>query len=136
VRTLATVGNALWVSVTAESVDAGKPTLFRIDTSTNKITVRADPKVTGNADTFPAVFAPGDGTLWLQTDPRRLSQIDATTGATIRTLALPLGSNVHVANYWMSWIVAGFGSYWITSWLGQGGTMDPARGSLYRVAGS
>ena len=134
VRAVVVAGKALWVSIAAESIPPGRPTVFRVDTDTNRVTAKLAPKVTGNIDTFPAVMAAGNGTIWLQTTPRALRQIDPTSGASIRTLAIPLRGKRPLGDYWMSQIAAGFGSNWITIWPGQDGPTDPAIGSLLRLA--
>jgi streptogramin lyase len=132
VHTVATVGKALWVSLAIASVPRGRPTVFRVDTDTNRVTAKLSPKVAGNTDTFPAVMTAGDGTLWLQTTPNALRQIDPKTGAPIKTLTIPLPGKRPLDDYWMSQIAAGFGSNWVTTWPGQGGPTDPAVGSLLR----
>ncbi len=134
VRSVAAVGKALWVSLTIASVSRGRPTVFGVDTDTNRVTVKLAPKVAGNTDTFPAVMTAGDGTLWLQTTPNALRQIDPKTGAPIKTLTIPLPAKRPLDDYWMSQIAAGFGSNWVTIWPGQGGPTDPAVGSLLRFA--
>ena len=134
IQTVAVVGTSLWAAVTVGSVLPGRPTVVRIDTDTNRVTARLAPKVAGNSDAFPSLKAGGDGTLWLQTRPDRLTQIDPTTGAAIKTLAVPLAGNHPLGDYWASETTAGFGSTWVTSWPGQGGPTDPEVGSLYRLA--
>jgi hypothetical protein len=128
-RGIGAVGNALWVSVAASH----GPTLVRLDMRTNRITFKSRPKITGNADAFPAVITPGDGTLWLQTGPRSVTQINPANGRHIRQIALPIKQGRPIADYWNSAMVAGLGSYWITSYPGQGGPTDPSVGTLIRM---
>jgi streptogramin lyase len=129
VRGIALVGNSLWVSAAASH----GPTLVRLDTRTNRITRTSRPKTTGNPSAFPAVVAPGDGTLWLQTGPHSITQIDPANGRSIRRVVIPLDPGRPIADYWNSAMVAGFGSYWVTSYPGTGGLSDPSVGTLIRV---
>lgn len=133
VQSVVVAGKALWVSVTRASVLPGRPTLFRIDTRTNRVTARLDPPVTGNTDTFPALTTAGNGTLWLQTAPNALRKIDPTTGAPSNKLAIPLPGKRPLGDYYPSQIAVGFGSDWVTIWPGQQGVTDPAVGSLLRI---
>jgi hypothetical protein len=128
-RGVAAVGNALWVSVASSH----GPTLVRLDMRTNRITLRARPRITGNADAFPAVMAPGNGTLWLQTGPGSITQINPANGRQIRKVALPLDPGRPASDYWNSAMATGFGSYWVTSYPGQGGLSDPSTGTLIRI---
>ena len=134
VESVVAVGKALWVSVTLASVPPGRPTVFRIDTDANRVVATLRPAVTGNPDTFPALATAGNGTIWLQTSPSTLRQIDPTTGAPGNTLTIPLPSGRPPGDYYPSQIAVGFGSDWVTTWPGQGGATDYAVGSLLRIA--
>jgi hypothetical protein len=129
VRGIASVGDALWVSVAATR----GPTLIRVDTRNNRIALQTRPPIAGNPDAFPAVMAPGDGTLWLQTTPAALTQISPSTGRPLRQLRLPLDRSRPIEDYWGSTLAAGFGSYWATILPGQGGPGDPSKGALVRL---
>jgi streptogramin lyase len=128
-RGTAAVGNSLWVSVAAKH----GPTLVRLDMRTNRITYKARPKINGYARAFPAVTAPGNGTLWLQTGPDSITQINPTNGRSIRKIPIPLTRGRRITDYWNSAMAAGFGSYWLTSYPGTGGLSDPSVGTLIRV---
>jgi hypothetical protein len=130
VRGIGAVGKALWISVAASS----GPTLVHVDLRTNQITQRLRPAVGGNSDAFPAITAPGDGTLWLQTTPTAITEINPGNGNPIRTLKLPVDPSHPIDDYWNSTLAFGFGSYWITSYPGQGGLNDPSTGALIRIA--
>jgi hypothetical protein len=129
VRGIAAIGNSLWMSVAAKH----GPTLVRLDMRTNRITYKARPKLSGYARAFPAVTAPGDGTLWLQTGPQSITQINPTNGRSIRTITIPLTRGRRISDYWNSAMAAGFGSYWVTSYPGTGGLSDPSIGTLVRA---
>jgi streptogramin lyase len=130
VRGIGSAGPALWVAAAASR----GPTLVRIDMRTNRITRRLTPALTGNRDAFPALLAPGDGTLWLQTGPGAISRIDPMSGKRLTQLTLPLDPSRPTADYWNSALVAGYGSYWATVYPGQGGLNDPSTGTLLRLA--
>lgn len=130
VRGVGSVGPSLWVSTAASS----GPTVVRIDMRTNRITRELRPKIAGNPDAFPAVLAPGDGTLWLQTSPASIARIDPTSGRRLAQLTLPLDPTRPSADYWNSALVAGYSSYWATVYPGQGGLNDPSTGTLLRLA--
>jgi hypothetical protein len=104
-----------------------------VNLRTNRITQRLRPPISGNSDAFPAITAPGDGTLWLQTTPAAITEINPRNGHPIRTLTLPLDPNRPIDDYWNSTLAVGFGSYWITSYPGQGGLNDPSTGALIRI---
>jgi hypothetical protein len=129
VRGVGSTGSALWISAAASR----GPTVVRIDMRTNRITRRLRPALTGNTDAFPAILAPGDGTLWLQTGPGTIQRIDPTIGKPLGQLALPLDPARSTTDYWSSTLVAGFGSYWATVYPGQGGLGDPSTGTVVRL---
>ena len=135
VASIAAADGSIWETQSSDSAGPGIPwTLVQLDPFTAKVTKRLKPPIRGASDAFPYVSTDGDGTLWLQTGPASIEQINPSTGKPVRTILIPLHPGRAATDYWNSSIVHGFGSYWITVWPGQGGPSDPATGTLLRVA--
>jgi hypothetical protein len=135
VRSIAAAAGSIWETQQSDAAGAGIPwTLVRIDAADGNVTRRRRPPIRGAGDAFPYVSSAGDGTMWLQTGPASIEQINPSTGKPVRTISIPLSPGRAAADYWSSSIAHGFGSYWITTWPGQRGPSDPATGALVRVA--
>ena len=134
VRSISTADGSIWETQQGDAAGPGIPwTLVRIDASSGKVTRRLKPSISGASDAFPYVSNAGDGTLWLQTGPGSIEQINPSTGKPIRIISIPLHPGRAATDYWNSSIAHGFGSDWITTWPGRGPS-DPATGTLIRVA--
>ncbi len=134
VRSIGAVDGSIWETQQGDAAGPGIPwTLVRADASAAKVTKRLKPPISGAGDAFPYVSNAGDGTLWLQTGPASIEQINPRTGKPVRTIVIPLHPGRAATDYWNSAIAHGFGSYWITTWPGQS-ISDPATGTLVRVA--
>jgi hypothetical protein len=121
VRSTVLVGHSLWQAQPASSA-GGAATVVRIDTDTNTIAQTFTPEVSGDPEAYPVVLDAGDGTLWMQTGPASIQQLDPDTGAVLRTVAIPLPAGRDQTDYYNSVITYGAGAYWVTVWPG----IDPS----------
>jgi outer membrane protein assembly factor BamB len=117
VRSTVLVGHSLWQAQPASSA-GNAATVVRIDTDTNTIAQTFTPEVSGDPESYPVVLGAGDGTLWLQTGPASIMQLDPDTGAVLRTVAIPLPAGRDQTDYYNSVIAYGAGAYWVTVWPG------------------
>jgi streptogramin lyase len=103
--------------------------LDQLDPTTGQVVSRMPLTYTGSGEAFPYLFGDNTGTVWLQTDPGVVQQLDPA-GAVQQQLTIPI--TYPVDDYWDSSVVQAFGSRWVTSWPGMNGPTDPTKGFIFR----
>ena len=118
-------GDALWVA------SSGQHQLFRVDTTTGRVTRHVALGKTGDPSVFPLVESAGDGSVWLQTDADALKRLDPTSGRVVRTIRIPIVGSTN--DYFASAILHARRALWVTVWPGgSGGFTAKTRGFVLR----